>query len=426
MSAEAATETTPAPAPAATEQKENFADVTLTKYKTAGDISSRALKKVVSLALPGATLLSLAEAGDKELLAGATSVYNNKKNMPKGIAFPTTVCVNNVICNYRPLPINLPPPAAADEEGGKENENGSAASANPASGAQQELKAGDVVKFQLGAHIDGYSSIIGETIVVPASEGAKAEPVTGKVADLLKAIKTAEEVALRVMKPGASNIDVAKQIEQAIKEFEGVRPVEGMQTNLMDKDVIDGKKKIVVAPDASSRPDACKLEADEVYGIDLHVTTSADGKSKTGLHATTIYKKTGSTYLLKMATSRKVFSEIAKKAGAFPFNIGSILPVEELPRARMGVQECVAHNLVTPFEVLHDGSSSAITAQVFLTIAVNNKGAIRLSPENPSGWYSSDKVKSDKEVKDEKLKELLAQPVRQTKKAKKAAAAAKA
>ncbi len=244
------------------------------------------------------------------------------------------------------------------------------------------------------------------------------------MADLIKAVKTAEEVALRVMKPGATNHEVAREIEKAIKEFgPAVRAVEGMQTNLMDKDVIDGKKKIIVAPEATQRPDACKLEADEVYGIDLHVTTSSDGKAKSGAHATTIYKKTSSTYLLKMATSRKVFSEIAKKAGAFPFHIGSILPVEELPRARMGVQECVTHGLVTPFEVLHD-SNGALTASVFLTIAVNDKGAIRLSPENPSGWHTEGKVSSDKNVSDEALKTLLAQPVRQTKKTKKAAASA--
>ena len=386
------------------------------QYKTAGDIAAKALKKVISLAVPGAKLLDIAEAGDKELSEGCAGVYVKAKKMAKGIAFPTTVSVNNVICNYRPLPIALPPPTPAASD---DKKDGDAAATAPVV-AQQELKAGDVVKFQLGAHIDGFASIVGETIVVAADK-----QITGKVADLLAAVKVAEEVALRVMKPGATNIEVAKQIENAIKEFEGIRPVEGMQTNLMDKDLIDGKKKIVVAAEPSNRPEQAKLEADEVYGIDLHVTTSPEGgKAKTGAYNTTIYKKTGSTYLLKMATSRKVFSEIAKKAGAFPFDIGSILPVEELPRARMGVQECVAHNLVAPFEVLHDGQAGALTAQVFLTIAVNDKGAIRLSPENPGGWYSADKVKSDKEVKDATLKELLAQPVRQNKKAKRAAAAA--
>lgn len=122
-----------------------------------------------------------------------------------------------------------------------------------------------------------------------------------------------------------------------------------------------------------------------------------------------------------MATSRKVFSEIQKKAGAFPFNIGML---EDERGRTMGVRECVNHNLLTSFDAQYDGAAGAITAQYFFTAVVTSKGAIRVTPE-PT-WYSEEVVKSEKEVKDEGLKTLLAQPVRQQgkKAAKKAAAAA--
>jgi len=51
-----------------------------------------------------------------------------------------------------------------------------------------------------------------------------------------------------------------------------------MQTNQFEKDVIDGKKKVVLAPEPSSRPDTIKLEENEVYGVDITVTTSKEGK----------------------------------------------------------------------------------------------------------------------------------------------------
>lgn len=41
-----------------------------------------------------------------------------------------------------------------------------------------------------------------------------------------------------------------------------------------------------------------------------------------------------------MKTSRAVFSEIQKKAGAFPFTLRAL---EDEKRARMGVQEAVTH-----------------------------------------------------------------------------------
>lgn len=365
---------------------ENF-DVILTKYKTAGEIAAKALRTVVDATAEGKTVLELMQLGDEAVEQGTAAVFKDKK-MSKGVAFPTTVSINQVVCNYAPLPSDDASKAA--------------------------LKNGDVVKFQLGAQIDGYASVAGETVVVGASA---ASPVTGRAADVIKAAHTAADVAIRLMKPGVLNHDIAKQLEQTVLEFD-VRGVDGIQTNQFDKDEISGKKKIAFGGDGSSRPDACKLEENEVYGVDIVVTTSADGKSKSDDTFTSIYRKTTSTYLLKMATSRKVYSEIQKKAGAFPFNLRAL---EDEKRARMGVKECASHGLVTPFQVLVDASPSAITAQVFFTVAVNAKGAIRLTPA-PT-WYAADKVQSDKEVTNADLKALLASSVRQTKKKNKKTAA---
>ena len=362
-----------------TDAQENF-DVILTKYKTAGEIAAKAMRTLVDAAQEGKTVLELMQLGDEAVEQGTAAVFKDKK-MSKGLAFPTTVSINHVVCNYAPLP--------SDEA------------------SKTQLKNGDVVKFQLGAQIDGYPAVLGETVVVGASAQ---NPVTGRAADVIKAAHTAADVAIRLMRPGMLNHDVGKQIEQSIKDFD-VRGVDGMQTNQFSKDNISGKKKLAFGGDGSSRPDACKLEENEVYGVDIVVSTSADGKSKSDDAFTSIFCKTNATYLLKMATSRKVFSEIQKKAGAFPFNLRAL---EDEKRARMGVQECSNHGLVTPFQVLVDANVSAITAQVFFTVAVSGKGAIRLTPA-PT-WFDAEKVKSEKEVTNEEIKALLATSVRQTKK----------
>jgi hypothetical protein len=65
---------------------------------------------------------------------------------------------------------------------------------------------------------------------------------------------------------------------------------------------------------------------------------------------TTIYQKDSTvTYQLKMKTSRAIFSEVQKKAGAFPFNIRVL---EDEKKARLGLQEAVQHGLVKPYEVM--------------------------------------------------------------------------
>lgn len=89
--------------------------------------------------------------------------------------------------------------------------------------ASQVLAKGDVVKIQLGAHIDGYAAISGETIVV----GASAEnPVTGRPADVLKAAWTAAEAAMRTLKVGNKNWAITEIVGRTSSVWD-CKPVEG-------------------------------------------------------------------------------------------------------------------------------------------------------------------------------------------------------
>lgn len=64
----------------------------------------------------------------------------------------------------------------------------------------------------------------------------------------------------------------------------------------------------------------------------------------------TVYQRDSDvTYQLKMKTSRAVFSEVQKKAGAFPFNVRIL---EDEKKARMGLMEACQHSLVKPYDVM--------------------------------------------------------------------------
>ena len=85
-----------------TDASENF-DVILTKYKTAGDIAAQSIRTVVEAVQPGKTVLELMTLGDEAVEQGTAAVFKDKK-MSKGLAFPTTISINQVVCNYAPLP----------------------------------------------------------------------------------------------------------------------------------------------------------------------------------------------------------------------------------------------------------------------------------------------------------------------------------
>lgn len=79
------------------------------------------------------------------------------------------------------------------------------------------------MKIQLGAHIDGFAAIGGETIVVGASAS---NPVTGRRADVVKAAWTAAEAAMRTLKVGNKNWAITEIVARSAAQF-GCKPVEG-------------------------------------------------------------------------------------------------------------------------------------------------------------------------------------------------------
>ncbi|KAH9813726.1 peptidase M24, structural domain-containing protein [Melampsora americana] len=355
----------------------------LTKYKTAAEIASKALKLVISKAVKGSNLLSLCQEGDTSIEEGCASVYNKDKKNPtkKGIAFPCTISINNVLCHFTPLPTDA--------------------------GATQELQDGDVVKIMLGSHIDGYASIIAETVVVGASATAA---VTGPKADLLAAAYNATELALRLVKPGAKNWDVTDGVQKLLKEYNGsIKGMEGMVSHQHDQSVIDGKKTINLFPTTEQHRDKDStfvFEEGDVFGLDVLLTTGGDTKSKAHGDRTSIFQKTTSSYQLKMKTSRATYGEIVKKAGAFPFTLRKL---EDQTKARMGVKECVQHGLLKEFEVTTTSDSKDFTAQYFVTFVVTKNGASRITPQ--PHFYTgqlSEVVKSEVKVQDEELSAILA------------------
>jgi curved DNA binding protein len=371
-----------------------ISEADMTKYKAAGDIVNDVMKKLISLCVEGAKIIDLCIEGDKIIEEATGGVYNKSVKgvkVSKGIAFPTCISVNNAVAHFSPL--------ASDPL------------------ASQALAKDDVVKVHIGAHIDGFAAVSAETIVIGASE---ANPVTGRRADVLKAAWHAAEIAMRVMKVGNKNWAVTDAVAKAAAAWD-CKPVEGMLSCQQSQNVIDGKKRIILNPTEAQRRDteAITFAEDEVYGIDILVSSGEDGKARIEESRTSVYQKEGSvTYQLKMKNSRAVFSEMQKKAGAFPINIRVL---EDEKRARLGLQEAVSHNLVKPYEVIYTPSSTFVAAFHF-TIALPPAGPLMIT--HPPVWYKPELVKTGKELEDEELKGLLTKSLRDSKKKKKTESAA--
>ncbi len=79
-------------------------ELVLTKYRLASQIAQEALMKCGQevLAGDGKKVVDICEAIDRYIVERTKSYYKSYKQMDKGIAFPTCLNVNEVVCHYSP------------------------------------------------------------------------------------------------------------------------------------------------------------------------------------------------------------------------------------------------------------------------------------------------------------------------------------
>ncbi|THD22089.1 Proliferation-associated protein 2G4 [Fasciola hepatica] len=292
--------------------------------------------------------------------------YKMAAEIANSLSFPTSISINNIICHYAPLE-------------GEDN-------------AITELKDEDLVKIDLGAHIDGFAAVVGHTVVVGSSQERR---VTGKKADVVIAAHTAAEVALRQLRPGNESIKLSELVTKTASDFH-CRPVEGMQSHQMRRMVYDAEKAIVLNPSEEHKKsiEKCTFEVNEVWNIDILVS-SGDGKAREHKARTTIYKKNETLYQLKMKASRR-------KA------------LEDLKKARLGITECAKHDVVQALPVYCEKEDEFV-AQFRFTVLLMPNGPMRITGlPFDAGLY-----KSECKVKDAEVKEVLLQPIKNQNKKKK-------
>jgi len=154
-------------------------------YSDASRILNDALVEVVSHCRPGSKILDICEVGDSIITKKAAAYKKKSVSKPKGIAFPTSVSVNNILCNFCPL--------ATDET---------------------TLKEKDIVKIEMACHVAGYIAVSVYTHVVSG------EPITGRLADTIGATKKAADIITKIAKPGIKMKDLTDIIQKVAAAFD--------------------------------------------------------------------------------------------------------------------------------------------------------------------------------------------------------------
>jgi len=214
-----------------------------------------ALEKAIGLCVVDADISTVCGVIDEFVAEELTKVFSNKKSkkLERGIAFPCCISVNEIAGHFSPCP---------DDSVKLANE--------------------DLVKIEVGAHIDGYAANAAHTIVV----GGKS---TGKQAEAVLAAWNAFQAAAKVLKVGGLNQDVTAKIQEVCDEFE-VQPLQGVLSHKMKKHLTDGNECIINKETPEQRVEDWEFAPGDIFALDVYVSTG-EGMAKDLDIRTTVYKR---------------------------------------------------------------------------------------------------------------------------------------
>mmetsp|Transcript_23912 Transcript_23912/g.75781 ORF Transcript_23912/g.75781 Transcript_23912/m.75781 type:complete len:393 (-) Transcript_23912:176-1354(-) len=342
-------------------------DVT-TKYRAAGDIINKALQKVVEACVVDADIATLCEMGDKIMEEEVGKIFNKKekgRKVEKGLAFPTCISVNELVGHFSPM-----------------------------KGESRQLKAGDIAKVDMACHIDGFIASAANTVVVGG------DAVEDKRADVIMAAWNAAEAAVRLVQVGKTNTAVTEAFAKVAAEF-GCKPMQGVLSHQLKKHVIDGNRVIMGCETAEEKVDEFEFEINEVYCIDVIMSTG-EGRGREAELRHTVYKRAvEASYNLKTQKARQFISEVNRRFPALPFTLRAI---EDEQVARIGVSEAKRHELLDEYPVLKERDREFV-AQFKFTVLLLPGGTKKITGL-PLGVLEK-QVTSSHSIQDEELKKLI-------------------
>lgn len=188
------------------------------KYLKAGKIAAQIRDECKDHVKVGAKFFELAEW-----------IENRIKELNAEIAFPVNISVNNIAAHFTP---------------NKDDKN--------------IFKENDVVKIDIGVHIDGYIGDTATTISLGGNE------------ELLKASKEALDEAIKIIRPGINIGEIGGVIEETIKKY-GFRPITNLTGHGLDRYDLHADPQIPNTKIDSNY----ELKEDQVIAIEPFATTGS-------------------------------------------------------------------------------------------------------------------------------------------------------
>lgn len=279
-------------------------------YMEAGKLAKRLREEAASMVVPGASVLELVDTIEQAILDEGA-----------GIAFPLNISINE--------------DAAHDTAG---------------PGDERLFAEGDVVKVDLGVHIDGYVADTAQTVDL------------GDHALLVEASREALNAAIALVRPGVTTGELGTAIQHEI-ESRGFRPVANLTGHGLSQYCLHGDPMI---PNVAMTGGAV-IEEGMVFAIEPFASTGTGMVSDAT--RTVIYSQTANRGV-RLASAKRVLNQIRDRR-SLPFSKRWITG----DKVDLALSTLKKNGVIRGYPVLHDIPGSYV-AQTEHTLIVTGDGCV--------------------------------------------------
>ena len=283
------------------------------KYKEAGKLVAGVMEEALKMIKPRAKLLDVANAVE--------ALIEEKGAKP---AFPVNISVNAVAAHYSP--------DAWDES---------------------IFNKGDLVKLDIGVHLEGYIADIAKSVDL------------GENKDLIEASKEALQNAIDTIKPGAMTNEVGTVIEDTIKGH-GFKPVANLTGHMLTQWNLHGG---TIIPNINTRHGDL-IEEGQVFAIEPFAT---DGFGRVVDESNAIIFKYIAERPIRMKEARDILKYAKEHFGSLPFAerwVADLMPRHKLTQA---LRQLVFSKAIYAYHILREKEHGTVS-QAEHTVIVTQDG----------------------------------------------------
>jgi methionyl aminopeptidase len=286
----------------------------LENYLKAGSIASEVIKEIKKEVKPGILLLDIAEKIESSII--------KKGGHP---AFPVNLSINDIAAHYTPVK-------------------------NDKTIFNQD----DILKIDLGVHIDGYVCDTAFTIIFDEHHR-----------ELVKASELALEEAVKLCTPDTAVNEISEVIEDAITSY-GFRPIANLTGHGLQRFGLHTEPQI---PNVKNK-NKTKLEEDDVIAIEPFATTGEG-----------LVKDSGNAMIFSLLQRKTVRNPEARKIIDFSEKMNNLpfaerwIPVQSVIKTKLAMRELLEKGIIHEYPPLRE-VKNGLVSQAEHTVIVKDKPII--------------------------------------------------